>query len=85
MSDSSFSIQSDTGTVTNSFLFSRMTTRAMPALMICRLHMEQLEGFSTYSPVLAAFPSRYKVDPIISGGAALMIAFAAGWTERQTS
>ena len=55
---SSFSTQSETGMVRYSVGLWRITTRSMPALMICRLHMEQLMASLKSSPVLASRPTR---------------------------
>ena len=55
---SSFSTQSETGMVRYSVGLWRITTRSMPALMICRLHMEQLMASLSSSPVLASRPTR---------------------------
>ena len=55
---SSFSTQSETGMVRYSVGLWRITTRSMPALMICRLHMEQLMASLISSPVLASRPTR---------------------------
>ncbi len=55
--ESSFSIQSDTGTTVYSVLVFRITTRSMPALMMSRRHMEQEVASGSSSPLAAARPA----------------------------
>ena len=83
--DSSSSIHCCTWIIRYSSLESRIYTRSIPALMIIRLHMEQLLEFLTYSPVSTSFPTRYNVLPIIFPLEALMMAFASACTLRQSS
>ena len=56
--ESSFSIQSLTGIVRYSVLLIRITILSMPALMICRLHIEQLIASLSSSLVRASRPTR---------------------------
>ena len=56
--ESSFSIQSLTGMVRYSVSVMRMTTRSMPALMICRFHMEQDMASGSRALVRASRPTR---------------------------
>ena len=56
--ESSFSIQSLTIMVLYSVAVTRMTTRSIPAFIICRLHMEQLIASFKSSPVRASRPTR---------------------------
>ncbi len=56
--ESSFSIQSLTIMVLYSVAVTRITTRSIPAFIICRLHMEQLIASFKSSPVRASRPTR---------------------------
>ena len=57
----------------------------MPALMICRLHMEQLFVPANSEPSAGLTQVMYSVAPSIWSRAALMIALASEWTDRHSS